>query len=263
MSSVPKFLCEELSKSNDIIHGFFSRSGGNSKSIYESLNCGLGSGDDLSIVKSNRKKALESLVKPSKEEFKLVTLYQIHSNKVSVIDDSSLEESKIEADAMVSKNPRIALGILTADCTPVLFADMKNKIIGAAHAGWKGAFGGVLENTILKMIEIGAQKENIIASIGPTISQKSYEVGEEFYERLISDNEANEVFFILSKRDGHYMFDLPAYVANMLKKAGISFVFDVKKDTCPEENNFFSYRRSCLKGEKDYGRNLSIIAIKE
>lgn len=186
----------------------------------------------------------------------LTTLKQIHSNKVVIVDKAGKDIA--EADAMVTKVKGIGLGIKTADCVPVLFADEENGVIGAAHAGYKGAFGGVLENTILKMIELGAFKENIKAMIGPCIHQKSYEVDAEFYRKVLVMDEENKVYFIPSKNDNHYMFDLKKYVFDRLKGCKIS---DVNIDTY-ENEDYNSYRRNCHKNVKDDKcRNWSIITL--
>ena len=243
-----------LSSLKNIKHGFFHRTGGVSEGIYASLNIGYGSNDDQEKVIQNRKIAIKALDSNLKEE-NLNTLYQIHSDKVHIVTDNF--EGKIEADAMVTDAKNVAIGILTADCTPVLFADAENGIIGGAHAGWKGAFGGILENTVDEMKKLGAK--NIVAAIGPTIRQASYEVDSTFRDRFINDNSLNSQFFIPSSKEGHYMFDLPSYVKSRLAKLGLVAIDDVGIDTYPEENDLFSYRRTCHKGEADYGRNLSVI----
>lgn len=254
MSEVPIITCPKLFSFSGIKHGFFTKNGGVSEGLYSSLNVGLGSNDTRENVEKNRELAMQALGTKSN----LHSLYQVHSNKVVVVDDKF--NGKTEADALVTDKPNVAIGILTADCTPVLFADADIKIIGAAHAGWKGAHSGVLENTVDAMKKLGAK--NIFAAIGPTISQASYEVGAEYYERLIDGNKENTRFFIDSIKPDHYMFDLPAYVTYRLTEAGIKSISDVSRDTCAEADIFFSYRRSCLKNEPDYGRNLSVIELK-
>lgn len=249
--------CPEFSKATNIKHGFFTRKGGVSEGIYSSLNLGAGSHDKSENVQKNRHIAMEFF---GFDEKNLHTLYQIHSSKVITV--SGAFEKRIEADAMVSKTANTVLGILTADCTPVLFADNENKIIGAAHAGWKGAITAILQNTITSMEELGAKRQNIIATIGPTISQSSYEVGKEYYDRFSEESTANSKFFMPSDRSEHYKFDLPAYVESQLKIAGLKSVGNVQMDTYSDAETFFSYRRSCHKNEPDYGRNLSVIAIK-
>lgn len=264
VANVPLIKSEEFSKIENINHAFFGRKGGVSSGIYSSLNIGYGSGDDRENVRQNRHLAMQSFGQGYAEfdildASSLNTLYQIHSDKVVTITDCF--EGKIEADALVTNKPKIVLGILTADCTPVLFSDESGSVIGAAHAGWKGACGGILDNTVSQMQGLGAK--NIHAVIGPTIRQKSYEVGAEFLERFISFDKNNDRFFIPSVKEGHFMFDLPAYVKARLLKIGVISVSDMGNDTCSEEEDFFSYRRCCLRAEGDYGRNLSAIAIKK
>jgi len=254
----PKIVaCPEFSLLSNIKHAFFTRKGGASDGIYSSLNLGNGSNDTPQNVEKNREIAMELFGSPPNN---LHTLYQIHSNNVIVA--SGEFEERIEADALVTETPGTVLGILTADCTPVIFADDENKIIGAAHAGWKGAFSGILENTVNKMEELGADKHNIKVAIGPSISQDSYEVGKEFYDRFVMDEPTNAAYFIQSVEPQHYMFNLTSYVEHRLKNAGISSVTNVNMDTYSLEEDFYSYRRSCHKKEADYGRNLTVIALK-
>ncbi len=252
--SVKYITCNNL---NNIKHGFFTRNGGHSSGVYDSMNCGPGSNDDAQNVRKNRKAAMQAL--GYADETNLYTLCQIHSDKVIHID--SVPEKRYEADALVTSTPGVALGILTADCTPILFADSNNGVIGAAHAGWKGAIGGVIENTINQMEELGAKRTNIKVAIGPTISQSSYEVGPEFYDNFLKEDSNNSMFFIPSVKAGHFMFNLPLYVAYRLEKAGIESIEDSALDTCSMRESFFSYRRNCLEGIKDYGRNLSVIVL--
>jgi YfiH family protein len=260
--------CPEFAAQTGIKHGFFGRKGGVSTGIYASLNTGAGSKDNPEHVQENKRIALRTLAKLPEESLQIVadlpedslhTLYQIHSNKVITVTGAF--ENRLEADGLVTNVPNIVLGILTADCTPVLFADNKAGVIGAAHAGWKGACSGILENTVAAMIELGASAANIHAVIGPTISQSSYEVGDEFYERFIGFAPENAKFFIPSKRDGHFMFDLPAYVESRLHTLNLAAITNVNRDTCSDPENFFSYRRCCLNNEGDYGRNLSVISL--
>ncbi len=230
-------------------HGFFTRKGGHSKGVYSSLNCALGSDDNIDDALKNRSLALSGISKESQ----LVGLYQIHSNIVHVIDNA---EERLRGDAMVSNTEGIALSILTADCAPVLFHDAKNKIIGAAHAGWKGAYGGIIENTIRKMCDIGAEKENIHAVIGPCISQESYEVGAEFFDRI-----AQPSFFKPSERKDHHYFDLPAYIYEKLCLCHIGEISSLQNDTYAQSELFFSYRFNSHHKKNDYGRQISIIAL--
>lgn len=253
-----KFItCKNFSKHTGIKHGFFTKNGGCSEGVYASLNCGPGSDDSADNVRKNRDIAMQAL--GFKDSNNLYSLSQIHSNRVVTL--TAMPQEKFEADSMVTATKNISLGILTADCTPVLFADATSGVIGAAHAGWKGAKNNVLENTILAMENLGATRSNIIAAIGPTIAQDSYEIGPEFYETFLTDNPANSRFFTGSEKPGHFMFNLPLYVASKLESAGITSIEDTCMDTCADKENFFSYRRNCLAGIKGYGRNLSVIAM--
>jgi YfiH family protein len=237
-----------------IRHGFFSRNGGASQGLYASLNCGPGSGDNLEHVTKNRLRVSQHMGAP------LITCHQIHSNEVVTVHEPWQQQDAPKADGVVTDQPNISLGILTADCLPVLFADRKKPIIGAAHAGWKGAFTGVLENTIAAMKGLGAS--DIACAIGPAISQVSYEVGPEFYENFTSNQQpsTNNQFFAPSSRDGHYLFDLKAYAVERLKTAGIEAEL-LDRDTCFEEDAFFSFRRATLMGESGYGRQVSAISM--
>jgi len=236
-----------------IRHGFFGREGGVSNGLYSDLNCGYGSGDDLEKVKVNRLRVSEKI--GAKDEF--LTCYQIHSAKVITL--KAPWEKPEEADAIVTDQPQLAIGILTADCLPVLFADKKKKVIGAAHAGWKGAIGGVLEATINAMKALGAS--DITATIGPAIQQDSYEVGAEFYERFLQEDVQNTQYFKPSAKPGHHMFDLPSYAKARLVSAGIANVSVLDYDTCSLEQQFFSFRRATTRGEKVYGRQVAAIVM--
>ena len=237
-------------------HAFFTREGGVSKGIYASLNCGNGSRDAASDVRENRRRAASGLGFSADH---LCTLYQVHSPNVVTLS-TPIAPGQVQADALVTQTPGLLLGILTADCAPVLFADAQAGVVGAAHAGWKGAFTGVLENTIAAMADLGARE--IHAAIGPCISQESYEVGAEFLARFLEDSPENAAFFSPSGREGHAQFDLPGYVAHRLARAGLRHIGRIAKDTCAEEQAFFSYRRTTLRGEGDYGRQLSAIGLK-
>ena len=242
-----------------IRHGFFTREGGVSKGIYASLNCGYGSQDDKGAVKENRARIAQSLsVAPEK----LLTVYQVHSPKVIRVTSAWSHLDAPQADAMVTAEPDIALGVLAADCAPVLFADASARVIGAAHAGWKGAFTGVLEATVEAMTGLGAARERIVAAIGPCISRDAYEVGAEFRDRFLEADRANDKWFTPSARDGHFMFDLPAYAASRLGAAGIAAVATLGNCTYADEKRFFSYRRTTHRGEPDYGRQMSAIALR-
>ncbi len=241
-----------------IRHGFFSRNGGVSDGAYGSLNCGYGSGDAAEKVSENRTRAMAML---ELDGGRLVTAYQCHSTEVVEVEEPWERENAPQADAMVTRRPRLALGILTADCAPVLMADAKGRAIGAAHAGWRGALNGVLEATIEAMVAIGAERQAIVVGVGPLIGHRSYEVGLEFPEPFLAQSEDNGDFFYPARREGHLMFDLKGYIGRRLGRAGIGRVQILPCDTCAEETRFFSYRRSCLRGESDYGRGLSAIYL--
>lgn len=236
-----------LTKSNKIKHGFFTRKGGVSNSIYQSLNCGTYSNDLNENILKNRFLACNTLSKNAE----LIEIHQTHSNVVHVYDN---QKNIPDADAIVTNQKNIALSIVTADCAPVLFADENAGVIGAAHAGWKGAYTNILANTLSKMCELGADINNISAAIGPCISQVSYEVGPEFYEKI-----QDEKYFIKSKNSGYFQFNLENYVYDKLLTAGLNNIDALDTDTYPINNGFFSYRRMTHLNEKDYGRQISII----
>ena len=239
-------------------HGFFTREGGVSEGLYGSLNCGFGSGDDPAHVAENRARAM-ALLELTGEA--LCTAYQHHSADCLTVEAPWSRSEAPRADAMATARPGIALGILTADCTPVLFADRGAGVIGAAHAGWRGALGGVLDATIEAMAALGARAANTVAAVGPCIGPASYEVGPEFRDAFLAADAANGAFFTASPRDGHFMFDLPGYVAGRLAALGVGEIAPLDRDTRADESRFFSYRRACLAGEKDYGRLLSTITL--
>jgi polyphenol oxidase len=241
-----------------IRHAFFTRRGGVSTGIYHSLNCGVGSGDDPAAVRANRTRAMAALDLPGDALF---TCHQHHSAEVAVIDAGSVPVEAPRVDALVTTSPNLALGIVTADCGPVLFADTNDRVIGAAHAGWRGALGGVLEATVDAMIEQGARADNIAAAIGPMIGPNSYEVGPEFPAPFLEQETGNAVFFQAAAKSGHFLFDLPGYIAARLARLGLGDILRLDADTCHDEANFFSYRRSCHRGEGDYGRMLSTIVL--
>jgi YfiH family protein len=245
-----------------ISHGFFGAQGGVSEGIYASLNCGPGSKDDPVLVAENRARVVAALA----PEARLVTLAQIHSPKVHVVGaDWAIIEKKgrPEGDGMATALPGLILGIQTADCAPVLLADAKARVIGAAHAGWKGALGGVLEAVIAAMEGLGAQRGNIAAAIGPCITQDNYEVSWEMRDRFLELGLRNRVFFIPSGKEGHYRFDLEGYAAQRLAQAGIGTIEKLGLCTYPPENGFFSFRRTTHRGEADYGREISAIVLTE
>ena len=238
-------------------HAFFDREGGVSEGIYAGLNGGLGSNDDPAHVAENRRRmAAEMGVAPDR----FLTVHQIHSPDVAVATEPWDTDSRPRVDAMVTKVEGLALGVTTADCGPVLFADPKARVIGAAHAGWKGALSGVLEATIEAMEKLGAQRSDMVVAIGPLIRQPSYEVGAEFVERFVREDGENSLFFIPSARDGHAMFDLAGYIRMRLTRAGVGGIDDTGIDTYPDEK-LFSYRRSVHRGEPDYGRQIHAIVL--
>jgi YfiH family protein len=241
-----------------IAHGFFTREGGVSEGLYASLNCGFGSGDAAENVAENRARAMQRLAVAPEA---LVTCYQVHSPAVVEVDTPWRREEAPRADALVTTRRGLALGILTADCAPVLFADAEAGVVGAAHAGWRGAVGGVCEATLAAMVKQGARPERIAAAIGPSIAQASYEVGPEFPAAFLAEAPHNADFFMPSPREGHFLFDLGGYLERKLRGLGLGAVERAPHDTAGDEARFFSWRRTWLRGEKDYGRELSAIAL--
>jgi YfiH family protein len=254
-----KVLTTDLEDISWLQHGFFTRMGGVSGGIYQSLNCGLKTDDKPANVHANRAKAAGALDLSPEQ---LVIAKQVHGIKTVQVKKPWSHEHAPEADAIVTAERGIGLGILTADCAPVLFAAKKERIIGAAHAGWRGAVGGILESTVEEMKKMGAKAENIEAAIGPCIGPNSYEVKNDFRDPFLAQDSSNEVFFKPSPRPGHLLFDLPGYVAGRLHLLGIKKVYDVRQDTLTGGSTFFSNRRAFLKSEKGFGLQLSVIAIK-
>jgi YfiH family protein len=237
-----------------IAHGFFGRTGGVSTGIYDSLNCGPGSDDDPAAVARNREQVADHF------HAELVTLHQVHS-ATAVPVSVAWGDARPQADGMATRTPGIALGILTADCAPVLFADSQARVIGAAHAGWKGALGGIVESTLAAMEELGAARANIAAAIGPCIAQANYEVGAEFRDTFLKADAANAAFFIASDRAEHFRFDLEGYVRDRLRRAGLRDVKGLSADTYAREADFFSFRRATHRSEPNYGRQISAIVL--
>jgi YfiH family protein len=255
-----KFLTTGLSDIKWVSHGFFTRLGGASAGLYGTLNCALSSGDDPERVKDNRAKVAEVLDLAAEN---IMTLKQVHSANVMIVDKAWDSRARTpEADALVTDRPGLGIAVLTADCAPVLFASKADKIIGVAHAGWKGALHGVLENTVAQMTVLGARPSDIVAAIGPCIGPQSYEVSEGFEKPFLAQDGANAAFFAASGNPGHLVFNLPGYVAARLAALGIETVLDTRQDTLPNEDVYFSYRRSCRRKEPDYGRQISVIALK-
>lgn len=242
-----------------IAHGFFGREGGVSQGIYASLNCGPGSKDDPAAVAENRRRVADALA----PDVHLVSLSQVHSPIVHALPAWGKEDGRrLEGDGMVTATPGLGLGILTADCAPVLFADPKAGVIGAAHAGWKGAFTGVLENTVAAMESLGASRERIVAVLGPSIGPDNYEVGPEFVARFVEADAGNHRYFRPSKTAGHSMFDLNRYTVDRLLKAGVT-AEGLGRCTYAEEDLFYSYRRTTHRKEADYGRQVSAIVLEK
>lgn len=239
-----------------IAHGFFGRRGGVSTGELASLNCGLGSGDDPALIAENRRRVADAVLPGAA----LTGVYQVHGNRCIIVDDKSDLTARPDADALATRTPGIVLGILTADCVPVLFADRDTGVIGAAHAGWKGALAGVTDATLAAMESLGARRANIAAAIGPCIGRASYEVDDAFVERFTTADPANERFFAAAK-PGHAMFDIAAYVAARLAAAGLTRIAIGGQDTYALQQDYFSYRRACHKGENSYGRQLSVIGL--
>jgi polyphenol oxidase len=244
-------------KTPGVAHGFFTRDGGVSGGIYASLNCGNGSGDDPAAVAENRARAAAAL---GVTRDALATNHQVHGSDIVTVTDGWRARPRAHADGLVTMERGVALGILTADCVPVLFADAEAGVIGAAHAGWRGAVCGVLEATIQAMAALGAERSRIHAGFGPAIAQASYEVGPEFPAPFLAQDPGNERFFVGSP-NGKSRFDLPGYVRARLERLGLAAVAATGGDTAAEPERFFSYRRSRLVGEQDYGRLLSAIAL--
>ncbi|HEX5455205.1 MAG TPA: peptidoglycan editing factor PgeF [Stellaceae bacterium] len=239
-------------------HAFFTRQGGVSEGLYASLNCGFGSGDDPQRVERNRAIAAGRLgVAPDR----LVSCHQVHGTRVMTVERPWRREDNPRADGMVTTVPGLALGVLAADCAPVLFADSAAGVIGAAHGGWRGALAGVMEATVAAMAALGARPERIRAGIGPCIAQASYEVGPEFAAAFAGADRDSGGFFRPAPRDGHHLFDLPGYIAHRLGRLGLGAVARTPHDTAAEEALFFSYRRACHRGESDYGRGLAAVAL--
>lgn len=239
-------------------HAFFTREGGVSTGVFESLNCGLRTADDPECVAGNRARAMARLeIEPDA----LVTACQVHGAGVAIVERPWAPDRPPEADGLVSRAPGIALGVLTADCAPVLLADSGAGIIGAAHAGWRGALRGVIEETVAAMEQLGARRTDIAVAIGPCIAQKSYEVGPEFPGPFLAEDTANECFFLPGARDGHSLFDLAGFVAHRLSAADIARIQHSGGDTVAEDDRFFSYRRTRLEGKEAFGLGLSAIAL--
>ena len=245
---------KKMAKSNEISHCFFTKKNGASKGLYQSLNCGTGSKDDYKNIKKNLKIVSKIIGCTSS---KLITMKQTHSNKVIFFKKNITNKKKLICDAILTDRKKICISVLTADCVPILLYEPKKKIIGVIHAGWRGAFNGIIQNVIKKL---GNNKKKIIVSIGPCIAQKNYEVDPFFYNKFLNQNNLNKKFF--KKKNKKYLFNLRAYVNFQFKKNGINNISNINRDTYQDNKSFFSYRRSLFKKESDYGRNISVIMIK-
>jgi len=238
-------------------HAFFTREGGVSDGVYASLNGGIGSQDDPARVTENRRRMAE-LMGVIPEHF--LSVWQIHSPDAVVATGPWEGAARPRADAMVTRTEGLAIGVTAADCGPILFVDPNARVIGAAHAGWKGALTGIVESTVDAMEKLGAERSGIVAAIGPLIRQHSYEVGGEFVDRFVEADAENTLFFIPSAREGHAMFDLASFIRTRLENAGVLMIDDAGIDTYSDER-FYSYRRSVHRGEPDYGRHVHAIAL--
>ena len=238
-------------------HGFFGRRGGVSTGEVAGLNIGYGSKDDREAIAENRRRAIDALLTGAE----LVTVHQVHSADVVFAGNAWPQDERPHADAMVTDRPGLLLGILTADCAPILLADEEAGIIGAAHAGWRGALAGVTDSTVEAMVRLGADRDAIAAAVGPCIAKASYEVDDAFRERFLEDDGDNERFFAAGAGDKPH-FDLAAYVVHRLRAAGVSTVEALQLDTYADPDRFYSFRRATHRGEADYGRQVSMIALR-
>ena len=241
-----------------IRHAFFSREGGVSEGIYRGLNVGIGSSDIPERVLENRRRVTAEMGVSTRN---LVTPHQVHSPDVVTVSGPFASE-RPRADGIVTATPGLAIGVLTADCGPILFADSRAGVIGAAHAGWRGALGGILENTVDAMIALGAERSGITAVLGPCIGPQNYEVGPEFVAQFLASNPAYDSYFKETSRSGYHMFDLWSFIMDRLEKAGVR-AESMRQCTYADEDRFYSYRRTTHRNEPDYGRQISTIAITE
>ncbi len=251
------FFSKKLQKFENLKHCFFSRKNGFSKDCYSSLNCGLGSNDRNENVLKNLNLVSRKIGCKDKS---LITLNQTHSNNVVYFENERSIKNKLPGDAMVTKIKNIGIAILTADCAPIFLYDPQKKIIGCIHSGWKGALSGIVKNTIAKFKELNSKVNNLIAVVGPCIGKESYEVKIDFYERFISRNLKHKKFFNKISEE-RYVFDLRGFINNELFNSNIKNIENITMDTFLEEESFYSYRRSCLNKEQDYGRCISVILM--
>jgi purine-nucleoside/S-methyl-5'-thioadenosine phosphorylase / adenosine deaminase len=256
--SSAQFLTADSLRLPGVAHGFFTRLGGVSEGVYASLNLGVGSRDATEAVEENRARAAAALgVAPER----LAAPYQIHSPEAVAVSESWPPSGRPRCDALVTATPGLALGVTGADCGMILFADQRARVIGAAHAGWKGALAGVVEATVAAMERLGAVAKDIVAALGPCIGHRSYEVGPEFVAAFAAADKGAARHFSASQRAGHSMFDLNAYIAERVKRAGVGHFEDLRLDTYADEGRFFSYRRARHRKELDYGRLMSVIVM--
>ena len=253
----PKRLASNLQSAKGVVHGFFGRTGGVSTGIFESLNCGPGSADPHENVIENRRRAADALA----SDAQLVTLYQVHGERVVRVETPWDIANAPQADALLTNVPGIGLGILAADCAPILLADAVARVIGAAHGGWKGARAGVIESVVSAMEGLGAKRDRIVAAIGPCISQASYEVGQDLHDGFVRHSQNAARFFLPGARANHFQFDLEAYVVARLAEAGVGSIERLSVCTYANDSEFFSYRRATHRGETDYGRQISAILL--
>ncbi|SFK38194.1 peptidoglycan editing factor PgeF [Methylocapsa palsarum] len=254
--SAPAPLTASLFDEAGLTHGFFTREGGVSTGVYASLNGGVGSSDDAASVAENRRRMALHLQIDAQN---LLVPYQIHSPDALAVRQAFAERPR--CDALVTATPGLGLGVTGADCGMILFADVEARVIGAAHAGWKGALTGVIEATLAAMEDLGAARETVRVALGPMIGPESYEVGPEFFARFVEAADDHEAFFAVSEHVGHYMFDLPGFIGMRLQRAGIGAIENLAFDTYADPARFYSYRRSVHKNEPDYGRQVAAIAL--
>jgi polyphenol oxidase len=251
------FLSKKLANSRNLKHNFFSRKNGFSTGLYKSLNCGLGSKDNKKDILKNLNVVINKI--GCKKE-SLITLNQIHSSEVVYFKNEDSVKNKLNGDAIVTKLKNVAIGILTADCASILFYNPKEKIIGCAHSGWKGALSGIVKNTVLKFNELGSKNDDLIVAVGPCLGKESFKVKNDFYEKFMLKNNKNKEFFE-KINNNDYLFDLRYFINKELMHLGINNVENIEIDTYSNSENFYSYRRSCHQGEKDYGRCISVILM--
>ncbi len=251
------FFSKKLQKFKNLKHCFFSRKNGFSKDNYESLNCGLGSSDKRESVLKNLE-YVSNKIGCKKES--LITLNQKHTSEVICFNSDVDVKNKLTADALVSTVKNVGIGILTADCASILFYDPKNKIIGCSHAGWKGAMDGIVKNTVKKFKELNSKSEDLIAIVGPCINKKNYKVRDDFFKKFINQDKKNEIFFEKISNE-NYVFDLRGYINKEILNQNIKNIENIEKDTFSDVEFFYSYRRSRLNREKDYGRCISVILM--